>query len=207
MVEHGPTPDQELMGIKFCPGWDCHCQQHSRDRGVHAGLQDGVSKERSDSCGVVPYWTGACGAEPPACTDCAIAYLPRAGAARSDVGLQPVTDVTPLNSEVRVMAKRLHLSVPEVLHNMIRRRFLIAALMAMILSLGAIAFADTICPNPNCPNPEECPGAISGQCPYDGQCPHDGQGPQDGSGQGQGPHGQGPQDGSGGQNRHERNCN
>jgi hypothetical protein len=69
---------------------------------------------------------------------------------------------------------------------MIRRRFLIAALMAMILSLGAIAFADIICPNPNCPNPQDCPGAISGQCPYDGQ------GPNEGDGSGGGPHRHGP---------------
>ena len=92
---------------------------------------------------------------------------------------------------------------------MIQRRFFIAALMAMVLSLGAIAFADTICPNPNCPHPEDCPGAVTGECPYagqgprdgsgqgqgpygDGDCPYDGQAPRDGSGQGQGPHGGGP---------------
>ena len=54
MVKHGPTPDQELMGIKFGLAWNCHCQQHSRDHGVHAGLQDGASKERSDRVGWSP---------------------------------------------------------------------------------------------------------------------------------------------------------
>ena len=61
--------------------------------------------------------------------------------------------------------------------------FMIAALTALILSLGAVAVADEIfvCPNPNCPNPLECPGDHTGICPYDG--------PQ---GQGQGPNQMGP---------------
>ena len=62
---------------------------------------------------------------------------------------------------------------------MFHRRHFIALLTAMMLSLGAIAFADVpVCPNPNCPHPDECPGAASGVCPF--------------AGQGPGPHGPGP---------------
>ncbi len=68
---------------------------------------------------------------------------------------------------------------------MITRRFLIAALAALVLSLGAVAIAGVRCPNPDCPYAEDCPGAQTGICPYDGQ------GPQNGPGQGQGP-GAGP---------------
>lgn len=94
---------------------------------------------------------------------------------------------------------------------LIQRRFLIAALAAMILFLGAAAFADgvLICPNPDCPNPENCPGATTGICPFAGQPPRDG------SGQGPGPMGprqdcpedcpeECPNDGAGQQNRHGR---
>jgi len=70
---------------------------------------------------------------------------------------------------------------------MITRRFLIAALAALILSLGAVAFAGIRCPNPDCPYAEDCPGAISGDCPYDGQGPQNGQGQGPGPGQGAGP--------------------
>ena len=77
---------------------------------------------------------------------------------------------------------------------MITRRFLIAALAAMILSLGAVAFADTVCPNPNCPHPEDCPGAISGDCPYNGQGPQNGQGQGQGPGPGAGPNADCPED-------------
>ena len=72
---------------------------------------------------------------------------------------------------------------------MIRRRFLTAVLTATI-SLGAIAFADTTCPNPNCPNPEQCTGQCprngSGHCPNEGQCPRDGSGQCPNGGEGNG---------------------
>lgn len=101
----------------------------------------------------------------------------------------------------------MHPHPPEDVKNiMLTRRFLIAALTALVLSLGAIAVADEIflCPNENCPNRLDCPGAVTGVCPYAGQgqgqgqrqmgppeqrpedcpeeCPNDGDPPRDGTG-------------------------
>lgn len=53
---------------------------------------------------------------------------------------------------------------------MIRRRFLIALLTALI-ALTALAFADTpVCPNPDCPNPGVCTGQCE-NCP-NATCPN-----------------------------------
>ncbi len=100
----------------------------------------------------------------------------------------------------------MHSQAPEdVKHIMLKRRILIAALTALLLSLGAIAVADEIllCPNVNCPNRLECPGALTGVCPFAGpqgqgqgkmgppeqrpedcpeECPNDGEPPRDGTG-------------------------
>jgi len=86
---------------------------------------------------------------------------------------------------------------------MTKRRSLIVSLMlTLLLALGAIAFADTVCPNPDCPNPDctgQCLRDGSGQCPNP-DCPNPdctGECLRDGSGQGS----TGPQRGRGNPNR------